>query len=95
MKKLSEHEVLTQIDKMNGWVYLDISISKEYLFADFKSSVDFINAIANTAEKIGHYPDILLHGMNKVKIYNSTYAAGGVTQKDIELAAEIEKLKFT
>ncbi len=93
MKKLSEHEAEKLVAKLNGWVFLDISISKEFIFNDFSSAIDFVNAVASTAEKIGHHPDILLHETNKVKIYNSTYSAGGVTQKDFELAEEIDKLK--
>lgn len=92
MKKLAENEVKKNIEKLSGWVFLDISISKEFIFENFMDAVNFVNKIAVIAEKFGHHPDILLYSWNKVKIYNSTHNAGGVTIKDIELAEEIEKI---
>lgn len=92
MQKLAENEVNKLINHLEGWVFSGLSISKEFVFENFTSAVGFVNKIALLAEKLDHHPDILLHSWNKVKLYNSTHSAGGVTMKDIKLAEEIEKI---
>jgi len=92
MKKLSESEVNAILKDLDGWVYLDLSIAKEFAFGDFTAAMDFINKVAVVAQKLDHHPDILLYSYNKVKLYNSTHTMKGVTIKDIELAREIQDI---
>ncbi len=54
-------------------------------------AIGFVNRIAQAAEKAGHHPDITIN-YNVVSIALSTHSEGGVTEKDFELAKEIDGL---
>ncbi len=64
-------------------------LSKEFKFDDFKGSIDFVNKVAEIAEKEGHHPDIYIF-YNKVKIELWTHAIGGLSINDFIIAVNIE-----
>jgi 4a-hydroxytetrahydrobiopterin dehydratase len=68
------------------------SINREFVFADFKSAIAFINKVADAAELNDHHPDILLHNYRKVTITLSTHDQGKVTLKDVKLAEIIDEI---
>jgi 4a-hydroxytetrahydrobiopterin dehydratase len=75
-----------------NWDVLDeIKIRKQFIFKDFKHSIHFINKVAAIAESKNHHPDLHIF-YNKVIIELWTHSVGGVTNNDIELASEIEKI---
>ncbi len=94
MNKLTEEEILSKLQKLSGWNYTGISIQKEFKLENFISAVNFINKIAEEAERIDHHPDINLYSYNKVIITLTTYSKGGVTVNDFKLAEAIESLFF-
>ena len=49
----------------------------------------FVNKVALLSEMADHHPDILIR-WNKVSITLSTHSEGGITEKDVSLAGEIE-----
>jgi 4a-hydroxytetrahydrobiopterin dehydratase len=51
----------------------------------------FVNAVAGAAEAANHHPDISI-SWNTVRLRLSTHSAGGITQKDLDLAGEIDKM---
>jgi len=65
------------------------SISKEFLFKNFKEALAFVNAVGKIAEEEGHHPDINLHGYKNVLITLSTHAIGGLSENDFIVAAKI------
>ncbi len=50
-----------------------------------------MNKVAILAEKADHHPDILIK-YSKVSISLSTHSEGGITEKDFNLAAQVEEL---
>jgi len=68
------------------------SISREFVFGDFKQAVAFINKVAEAAELNDHHPDILLHSFKKVLITLTTHDQGKVTLKDVKLAEIIDEI---
>ena len=50
----------------------------------------FVNRVADLAEAANHHPDILVHGWNHVRFTLSTHSEGGITQSDLDLAAQID-----
>ncbi len=58
-------------------------------FASFPTAVEFINALAPICEELDHHPDLALR-WRWVDIELSTHSAGGVTEKDLELAGRID-----
>jgi 4a-hydroxytetrahydrobiopterin dehydratase len=66
-------------------------IAKSFAFADFSAAFAFMTRVALAAEKADHHPD-WSNVWNKVDILLSTHSDGGVSEKDIALAAEIERI---
>ncbi len=66
-------------------------LAKEFRFKDFLGAVDFINRLAPVAEAAGHHPDLLV-GWGRVRVQTWTHDAGGLTDKDYELARAIDAL---
>jgi 4a-hydroxytetrahydrobiopterin dehydratase len=66
-------------------------LAKEFRFKDFLGAVDFVNRLTPVAEAAGHHPDLLV-GWGRVRVQSWTHDAGGLTDKDYELARAIEAL---
>jgi 4a-hydroxytetrahydrobiopterin dehydratase len=77
---------MTEFKESNNKLYTKI------VFKDFLSAIEFINKISVIAERLNHHPTIH-NTYNTVELYLSTHVAGDVvTEKDWELAREIEKI---
>lgn len=63
----------------------------EFEFSDFVGSMRFVTAVALLSEKAFHHPDIDIR-WNKVTLRLSTHSEGGLTDKDTELATQIESV---
>ncbi|MEI7683186.1 MAG: 4a-hydroxytetrahydrobiopterin dehydratase [Candidatus Saccharibacteria bacterium] len=73
------------------WPEANNVISKTYDFPDFKSALGFVDKVGALAEAANHHPDIQL-GWGKVTISLTSHDKGQVTDKDINLAKEIDAL---
>jgi len=61
------------------------AISKSFRFADFSSAWGFMSRVALKAEQMDHHPE-WYNVYNRVGVNLSTHDAGGVTDKDVDLA---------
>ncbi|HEY8172713.1 MAG TPA: 4a-hydroxytetrahydrobiopterin dehydratase [Dehalococcoidia bacterium] len=86
---LSKREVEDRLQSATGWKRDDDEIEKKFEFADFGAAMAFVNRVAEAAEAADHHPDISIK-YNKVKMSLSTHSEGGVTEKDFNLAAQID-----
>jgi 4a-hydroxytetrahydrobiopterin dehydratase len=66
------------------------AITREFVFKDFNQAFAFMTQVALAAEKRDHHPE-WSNVYNKVRITLSTHDAGGVTQKDLDLARFIDE----
>lgn len=89
-------ELLTGLE--SGWQVLpnskkagDYRLCRQLKFADFKSAMLFLNALAFVAENEGHHPDFTVH-YNRVELTLWTHAIGGLHPNDFVLAAKIDRL---
>lgn len=89
MAKLSEQEIEERLAQV-PWSREGDAISREWTLEDFAAALAFVNRVGVEAESMGHHPDILLHGWNKVRLTLSTHSEGGLTEADFELARRIE-----
>jgi 4a-hydroxytetrahydrobiopterin dehydratase len=64
---------------------------REATLKDFVATMSFVNQVAAKAEAAGHHPDIDIR-YNKVRLALVSHDAGGLTQKDFDLAAAIEAI---
>jgi 4a-hydroxytetrahydrobiopterin dehydratase len=68
-------------------------LTKEFLFVNFRHTMDFVNKIASLAEEEGHHPDMYV-SYSKLKIELWTHAINGLSENDFILAAKIDKLQI-
>jgi 4a-hydroxytetrahydrobiopterin dehydratase len=91
MPKLSEAEVSQALENLPGWSVVNEKLHREYRFADFVHAFGFMAAAAVAIEKRDHHPE-WFNVWNQVRIDLTTHDSGGITAKDTELAAVLEKL---
>ena len=91
MQRLSEKQILENLQQLPGWTLNNHAIEKEYKLKDFAEALVFINQIGALAEAANHHPE-LFNVYNKVNIRLSTHDADGITEKDFDLAKEINQL---
>ena len=87
--RLTDDQIQAELRKLSGWELKDGEITKLFKFSNFKESIAFVNRVGDLAEATDHHPDILIL-YNKVRLTLSTHSAGGLTQKDFDLARQID-----
>jgi len=87
---LADDEVRSGLVGLPLWGLADGQIATDYHFDDFRQAVAFVVRVAFEAEAADHHPDIDVR-YNRVRVALSTHTAGGVTAKDLDLAAVIER----
>ncbi len=90
---MSEKERAEALADLGGWAF-DAGrncIAKRFSFAGFGEAFAFMTRVALEAEKADHHPE-WSNVWNRVDILLSTHDAGGVTRKDVALAAKIEEI---
>lgn len=70
------------------WSLKQGKLNKTFLFPDFIHAFAFMTRIAMHAERMNHHPE-WFNVYNKVEINLTTHEAGGLTEKDFELATII------
>jgi 4a-hydroxytetrahydrobiopterin dehydratase len=88
MPKLSEPEIERSLSGLSGWTRSGDSLVRAFALPSFPAALVFASAVGHLAERADHHPDILIQ-YNKVTLKLSTHSAGGLTDKDFELAQEI------
>ena len=73
------------------WQEDKTQLRKIFTFADFKQALALVNKIGELAEKANHHPDIEL-SWGKVVVSLSTHSEGKVTDKDHQMAKQIDEL---
>ena len=87
VEKLSTAARAQALAGLAGWsdVTGRDAIRKEFKFKDFNAAFAFMTQVALAAEKADHHPE-WSNVYNKVRVTLTTHDAGGVTQKDLDLA---------
>lgn len=75
----------------SAFVHLSPALYASYKTADFATATAFVVQVAKVADELNHHPDIRL-GYGSVAFELSSHDAGGVTERDLELAARIEAI---
>jgi 4a-hydroxytetrahydrobiopterin dehydratase len=75
------------VSQLSGWSAVSgrDAIKKTFTFADFNAAFGFMARAALVAEKMDHHPE-WSNVYNRVEVVLTTHDAGGVTQKDVDLA---------
>lgn len=74
-----------------GWTEIDGALERTFAFPSFVAALDFVNRVGGLAEGRNHHPDIAIH-YDRVTLRWWTHSAGGITERDRELAALTSEL---
>jgi 4a-hydroxytetrahydrobiopterin dehydratase len=89
MAVLTTDELATELSGLNGWQVVDGELRKKFTCANFGDALNLVNRVGELAEAAGHHPDITIN-YNRVTFALVTHDEGGITQKDVELATQID-----
>ena len=90
-KKLTRREVAKAVARLPGWRLANGKLHREFVFDDFEAAFAFMTRVAALAEDRDHHPD-WSNVYNRVTIDLATHDAGGITEKDCDLATAIERV---
>jgi len=92
-EKLTGSARAAALAKLDGWTEVQgrDAIRKKFTFKDFNEAFGFMARAALVAEKLDHHPE-WFNVYNRVEVTLATHDAGGVTQRDIELAQTMDRL---
>lgn len=89
MAKLTDSQISEALAKLTGWKVEHGKLHREYKFSDFPHAIGFMTIAAPSIEKNDHHPE-WANVYNKVTVDLVTHSAGGITQKDLDLATLLE-----
>ena len=92
-EKLTGSARQTALGRLQGWSELTgrDAIQKKFTFKDFNEAFGFMARVALIAEKLDHHPE-WFNVYNKVEVTLSSHDAGGLTERDVKLAAAMDRL---
>jgi 4a-hydroxytetrahydrobiopterin dehydratase len=86
MPPLDDTTVAEGLQRLPGWERRGNQIVKTFVREDSAHALVFVNEVAAAAEVAGHHPDIVIR-WDKVILTLSSYAEGGLTDRDFQLAS--------
>ena len=88
-EQLPDLDIQRALGKLPGWARRGNALVKTYKFRTFRAGIDFVDRAAAVADRMEHHPDIDIR-YTKITCTLSTHDAGGITQKDLTLAGELD-----
>jgi len=76
---------------MGDWNEADGALEREFVFDGFPEAIAFVNRLADAAEAANHHPDIAI-SYKRVTVRWSTHSAGGITDRDRDMARQTDSL---
>lgn len=90
--RLSPVEIEQRVQALPDWTTDGEALYYTRTFENFVEAIAFVNRLVQPAEAAGHHPDITIN-YNKVALSLTTHDAGGLTEKDFQLAQTISQLE--
>ena len=93
IERLGEDERSDALHARENWDYDEArdAITRSIVFADFVEAFAFMTQVALIAEKADHHPE-WTNVYNRVDILLTTHDAGGLSERDIEMAEAIDAI---
>lgn len=88
--RLSPDEITQALRELPGWEHTGEEIARTIRFPSFMDGMQFVNRVAELAEAADHHPDIDIRYRN-VCFALVTHDEGGLTEKDVSLARQINE----
>ena len=89
VSKLNTESIRGWLEGRKGWKRSSNRLIKSFRFSSFRNTIVFVNRVATLADTHDHHPNIDIR-YDQVTITLSTHDAGGITEKDLALAEQID-----
>lgn len=89
MSLLSDDEIESRLEKMEGWQRWGNEIQKVYSFPSYKGVLAFVARVGALAEEQDHHPELLVQ-YGKVTVTLTSHDMKGLTERDFRLARAID-----
>lgn len=94
MALLTDDQVDAALSGLDGWARVDGALRRSVTFPAFLAGIDAVRRVAEHAEALDHHPDIDIR-WRTVSFALVTHSAGGITEKDVQLAGDINRILTT
>jgi len=88
---LGSSELAAALARLPGWAIDGQKLHREFVFRDFNAAFGFMTRTALVAEAPNHHPE-WSNVYNRVRVHLTSHDSGGVTQRDLDLAARMSEL---
>ena len=90
-QRLAEDVIQARLAQHAGWAFEDNGLVRTFKCASFPDAIAFLTRLAFDAEAADHHPDLSL-SYRTVRVRWSTHSEGGVTAKDFDGVAAVERV---
>jgi len=92
---LTDSELEAALAELPEWTRDGVILRRSVQVSGFDAAADLVRAVADAANAADHHPDVHITAYRHVAFELTTHAADAITRRDIELAAEIDRLILT
>jgi 4a-hydroxytetrahydrobiopterin dehydratase len=91
VKAFTQEEIADELRALPLWRLENARLRRDFVFADFVEAFGFMTRVALLAERADHHPE-WSNVYKRVSIQLSTHEVSGISERDTQLAAEIDAL---
>jgi 4a-hydroxytetrahydrobiopterin dehydratase len=91
MALLTDDQVDSVLSSLDGWERADGALRRSIKFPTFLAGIDAVRRVAERAEAADHHPDLDIR-WRTVTFALVTHSEGGITDKDVAMAGEINRI---
>lgn len=89
--RLSDEDVATALRALPGWSVVEGKLRREFRFTDFIEAWGFMARAALVVQAMDHHPE-WFNVYGTVRVDLTTHSAGGISERDVELARVMSAL---
>lgn len=87
----SAETIALQLRTLPGWALSGDALERAFTFADYLTTIAFVNAVAAMAEQEDHHPEMHV-GYGRCTVRWNTHSAGGISHNDFICAVRTDDL---
>jgi 4a-hydroxytetrahydrobiopterin dehydratase len=95
MTRLDDAAVHAALGRLTGWRRDADELVRIVRARDWSTAIALVDAVAAEADRRDHHPDVCVTGYRNVTFRLTTHSDGGISERDIALATEIDRLAAT
>ncbi len=90
-RKLEDADLARRLEALPDWSLEEGKLYRAFEFGDFVSAFGFMSSAALVAERMNHHPE-WFNVYGTVRVHLTTHDAGGLSELDFDLAAEMNRI---